>query len=195
MRIIAQDVASSVREAQKVWGWYLALGIILILTGIYAIYAGEAATLASVIVLGAVLTIAGIAQVIGAFMARGAGHVILALLVGILDIVVGLLLLQHPGAGALTITLLLAALFVFGGIYRLVMALWLRFPQYAWVALGGALSFILGLLLWFQWPSSATWLLGFIVGVNFIFAGVMWSALALTLRNMKVPPTAQTASA
>jgi uncharacterized membrane protein HdeD (DUF308 family) len=185
MRTIAQDVGASLREAQKAWGWYLALGIVLILTGVYAIYAGEAATIASVIVLGVVLTIAGIAQTIGAFMARGAGHVILALLVGILDIVVGLLLLQHPAVGALTVTLLLAALFVFGGIYRFVMALWLQFPQYGWVALSGGLSFILGLLLWFQWPSSAAWFLGFVVGLNFIFAGVMWSAVALRLRSAK----------
>ena len=195
MRAIAQDVTNSVREHQKAWGWYLALGIILILTGIYAIYAGEAATLAAVIVLGAVLTVAGIAQVIGAFMARGAGHVILTLLVGILDIIVGLLLLQHPGIGALSITLLLAALFVFGGIYRIVMALWLQFPQYGWVALSGALSFIVGVLLWFQWPTSAAWLIGFLVGINLIFAGAMWCGLALMLRNMKLPSTTQTASA
>lgn len=117
-------------------------------------------------------------------MARGAGHVILALLVGVLDMVVGLMLLQHPGIGALTITLLLAALFVFGGIYRFVAALWLQFPQYGWVALGGLLSFVLGVLLWTQWPISATWFIGFAVGVNFIFAGVTWSGLAWRLKSL-----------
>jgi uncharacterized membrane protein HdeD (DUF308 family) len=184
MRTIAEGAASSVRDAHKAWGWYMALGVILVLTGIYAIYAGEAATLASVIVLGLVLTIAGVAQVIGAFMARGAGHVILALLVGVLDIVVGIMLLQHPGIGALTITLLLAALFVFGGIYRFVAALWLQFPQYGWVALSGVVSFILGVLLWAQWPLSATWFIGFAVGVNFIFSGVAWAGLAWRLKTV-----------
>jgi uncharacterized membrane protein HdeD (DUF308 family) len=182
MRQIAADVAGSINEAHKLWGWYLTLGIALILLGIYALWAETFATLASVIALGTVLTIAGIVQLIGAFMARGAGHVILLLLAGALDIIVGLMLLQHPVAGALTITLLLAAVFVFGGIFRFVSALWLQFPQYGWVAASGAISFILGVLLWIQWPVSAFWFIGFVVGLNFIFAGIAWSSLGLKLK-------------
>ena len=153
MRQIAWDVA----EAHRQWGWYLALGILLILVGAYAIYAEGLATLASVYALGIVLLIAGVAQIISAFMARGAGHVILLLLVGFLDLFVGLALLQHPEAGALTVTLLIAALLIFGGIFRFVSALWLQFPNYGWVAASAAITFILGLLVWWQWPTSAYW--------------------------------------
>src|SRR6516225_257839 len=141
MRQIAWDVA----EAHKQWGWYLALGVLLILVGAYAIYAEGLSTLASVLALG-------------------------------------IALLQHPGVGALTITLLLGALFMFGGIFRFVSALWLQFPNYGWVAGAGVLSFILGLLLWIQWPTSAFWFIGFAVGLNFIFAGIAWSSLALRLK-------------
>jgi uncharacterized membrane protein HdeD (DUF308 family) len=137
-----------------------------------------------------VLLIVGVAQIIGAFMARGAGHVILLLLVGILDVVVGLMLLQHPGMGALTLTLLLAALFVFGGIFRFITALWLQLPNYGWVAVSAVITFILGVLLWLQWPFSATWFIGFAVGVNFIVAGIAWLALALQLRRLPVPAKA-----
>lgn len=184
MRTIAEDAAALVTQAHKVWGWYMALGVFLILVGFYAIYAGAAATLASIMLLGVVLMVAGVAQVIGAFMARGTGHIILALLVGVLDIVVGLMLMQHPGAGALTITLLIAALLVFGGLYRFIAALWLQFPQYGWVAFNGIMSFILGVLLWIEWPVSAAWFIGFVVGLNFIFAGVAWAAVAWRLRSI-----------
>jgi uncharacterized membrane protein HdeD (DUF308 family) len=180
MRQVAWDVAAAHRQ----WGWYLALGVILILVGIYAIYSEGLATLAAVFAFGVVLLIAGVAQIVGAFMARGAGHVILLLLVGILDIIVGFALLQHPTIGALAITLLLAALFLFGGIFRFVSALWLQFPNYGWVAFSGAVSFILGILLWIQWPVSAFWFIGFAVGVNFIFAGIAWSSLGLKLRAL-----------
>ena len=183
MRAIADDVAGAVQETRKEWGWYLALGIVLVLTGVFAIMSGTGATLASVIVVGAVLCVAGIAQVISAFMARGAGHVVLLLLVGGLDVIVGWMLVQHPGAGALTITLLLAALFVFGGIFRFVSALWLQIPGYGWAAFSGIVSFILGIMLWAQWPVSATWFIGFAVGLNFIFAGVSWSTIAFKLKN------------
>lgn len=184
MRTIAADVAGSIQQAHKMWGWYLALGILLILVGVYAILYGEAATIASIIVLGAVLLIAGIAQIIGAFMTRGAGHVILFLLVGVIDIIVGWMLLQHPGVGALTLTLLLSVLFVFGGIFRFVAALWLQFPHYGWVAFSALVTLVLGVLLWISWPVSGLWFIGFAVGVNFIFAGVGWSAMAWKLRTV-----------
>lgn len=179
-----QQIASDVSTAHRQWGWYLALGILLILVGFYAIYAEGLATLASIFALGFVLLIAGVAQIVGAFMSRGAGHVILLLLVGFLDIIVGFALLQHPAIGALAVTLLLAALFLFGGIFRFVSALWLQFPNYGWVAFSGVISFILGLLLWMQWPVSAFWFIGFAVGLNFIFAGIAWSALALKLKAL-----------
>ena len=179
-----QQIASDASTAHRQWGWYLALGILLILVGFYAIYAEGLATLASVFALGIVLLIAGVAQIVGAFMSRGAGHVILLLLVGFLDIIVGFALLQHPAIGALAVTLLLAALFLFGGIFRFVSALWLQFPNYGWVAFSGVISFILGLLLWMQWPVSAFWFIGFAVGLNFIFAGIAWSALALKLKAL-----------
>ncbi|HTA55126.1 MAG TPA: HdeD family acid-resistance protein [Candidatus Acidoferrales bacterium] len=183
MNALAANIAESVQTAHKNWGWYLALGIALVLAGIYAIYEDTAATTASVIVIGAVVFIAGILQLAGAFLARGAGHVIILLLVGALDIIVGLMLLQHPTAGALTITLLLAALFVFSGIYRFVAALWLQFPYYGWAAFSGLVSLALGVLLWMQWPISGFWFIGFAVGVNFIFAGIAWSSLALKLKT------------
>ena len=179
-----RQLASDLGTAQRLWGWYLALGILMIVVGFYAIYAEGLATLASVVALGFVLLIAGVGQIAAAFMARGAGHVILLLLVGFLDIIVGLALLQHPTINALFITLLLAALFLFGGAFRFVSALWLQFPNYGWVAASGAISFILGVLLWAQWPISAFWFIGFAVGLNFIFAGIAWSSLGLKLKAL-----------
>lgn len=179
-----KQIAMDVEAAHRQWGWFLALGILLIVVGIYAIYAEGLATLASVVAIGFVMLIAGVGQIVGAFMARGTGHVILLLLVGILDIIVGYALLQHPTIGALAITLLLAAVFIFGGIFRFVSALWLQVPNYGWVAVSGVISFILGLLLWMQWPISAFWFIGFAVGLNFIFAGIAWSSMALRLKSL-----------
>lgn len=178
MAQIIQDAA----QARKDWGWYVALGVLLILVGIYAIWAEGVATLASVFALGIVLVIAGVGQLFAAFMSRGAGHVVLLLLVGVLDVIVGLMLLEHPVGGALVVTLLLAALLVFGGVFRFVSALWLQFPNYGWVALSGVLSTILGILLWAQWPVSAIWFIGFVVGLNLIFAGISWTWLGWRLK-------------
>jgi uncharacterized membrane protein HdeD (DUF308 family) len=171
-------------KAREIWGWYLVLGIILIVVGCYAIWAESIATLASVVLLGALVFVAGIAQVLGAFVVRGAGHVILVLLIGALDVFVGFVLMQHPGLGALAITLFLAALLTVGGIYRFVAALWLRIPHSGWIVVSGFLSFVLGILLWLEWPSSAFWFIGLAVGVNFIMAGLAWCSLAWKLRTV-----------
>jgi uncharacterized membrane protein HdeD (DUF308 family) len=183
MESSARELTVAAPELRKQWGWCVALGALLVLVGIYAISSGTAATIASILVLGAAIFVAGIFQIAAAFAARGAGHVILALLTGVLDSVVGLMLVQHPGVGALTITLLLAALFVFGGLYRLVIALWLQFPHYGWVACSGLVTFALGVMLWMQWPLSAEWFIGFAVGLNFIFTGIAWSTLGWKLKQ------------
>lgn len=179
---LISDVAGSVQAVRNQWGWYLTLGIVLIAAGILAIIYQGTATGASVVVFGALLLIAGVVQLIAAFQSRGAGHVILLLLVGVLDIVVGWMLMQHPEAGALTLTLLLAALFVFTGIYQFIAALWLQLPNYGWYAFSGVISFILGVLLWAQWPISALWFIGFSVGLYLIFGGIAWVAFAMRIK-------------
>ena len=52
------------------WGWLLALGILMIILGIFAIGAPVVATLAFQVVLGWILVIGGIAEGIHAFMAQ-----------------------------------------------------------------------------------------------------------------------------
>ena len=43
------DVVRPIEHAHKMWGWYLALGIVLVALGAYCIYAETAATVASVV--------------------------------------------------------------------------------------------------------------------------------------------------
>jgi len=179
---ILSNVEAHVDEVRKSWGWFLALGIILILVGAYCIWAEMAATLASMVVLGAVLIVAGVVRLISVFMARSIGYGILLLLAGIFELIVGLILIEYPAIGALTITLFIAILLIVGGVFRFFSALWFRMPQYEWVAFSGIASLILGILLWVQWPVSALWFIGFAVGVSLIFDGVAWTSLAVRLR-------------
>jgi uncharacterized membrane protein HdeD (DUF308 family) len=65
----ALSIATS--ELRKQWGC-AALGILLVLTGIYTIVSGTAATIASILILGATIFVAGIVQIAGAFAERGA---------------------------------------------------------------------------------------------------------------------------
>lgn len=53
------------------WGWLLALGIVWIILGSFAIVIPFAATLALELVLGAIFAAGGIAQTVQAFRCRG----------------------------------------------------------------------------------------------------------------------------
>ncbi|HEV3153710.1 MAG TPA: HdeD family acid-resistance protein [Candidatus Baltobacteraceae bacterium] len=183
MSTFMADVNASMSAVRKEWGWFLALGIALVVLGVAAVAYQGHSTIAAVIALGAIMIAAGIFQLALTFQAHGAGHVVLYLLLGALDVVVGFALIQHPVAGALLVTLVLSVYFLIGGIYRVIYALWLQFPQYGWVAFSGLLMAVLGVMLWAQWPISAAWFIGFAVGINFIFVGVSWIALAISARR------------
>lgn len=180
---IMSGLESQVTEARRSWGWFVALGIVLILVGAYCIWAEIAATLAAIVVLGAVLIVAGVVRLLSIFTARSFGYGILLLLAGIFELIVGLILIEHPGLGALTITLFVAMLLLVGGVFRFFSALWFRMPHYGWVAFSGLVSVVLGILLWAQWPFSALWFIGFAVGVSLIFDGAAWTSLGLRLKS------------
>jgi uncharacterized membrane protein HdeD (DUF308 family) len=184
MNTVVGDIKAGIHAAHDAWGWYLALGILQIVIGAFAIYYEGTATLASVIALGIMFAIAGIAQIVIAFQSRNAGHLVLYLLFGALEIFVAFSLIRYPVMGTLTLTLLIAIYLMFGGVFRIIYALWAQFPQYGWAIFSGIVSVILGLLLWNQWPTSALWFIGFAVGLSFIFAGIAWCVLAFRLKSL-----------
>jgi uncharacterized membrane protein HdeD (DUF308 family) len=170
-------------EIRKNWGWFLALGIVQIVAGIFAVGFAFSATLASVVTLGALLLIAAGAQTAAAIFARDWGGFFLFLLLGILYTVAGVLTLQHPLAAAEGLTLMLATAFLVGGVFRIVVALVERFPSRGWVLVNGIITVLLGIAIWRQWPDSGLWVLGMFVGIELIVTGITWSVLAVGVRN------------
>lgn len=184
MSTILGNIKAEVEKVHHEWGWFLALGIGLVALGVFCVIYEGLATLASIAALGTILILAGIAQLVLVFQARNAGHVILYLLFGILALLVGFSLIKYPVAGTLTVTLLLAAYLVFSGIFRTVYALWSQLPGYGWAIFSGIISFVLGAMLWAQWPITALWFIGFAVGIDLIFAGISWSMFAFRLKSL-----------
>lgn len=162
------------------WGWLLALGILMLILGVLLIGAPMVATLAVQIFLGWILLIGGIAQGIHAFMVREWRGFMLELLSGILYLVVGILLLNNPVQGALALTLVLAIFLVVEGIFKIVMGFQVRgHDGWVWLVASGVLSLILGAMIWSEWPSSALWVIGLLVGIQLLFTG--WSLIMLAL--------------
>jgi uncharacterized membrane protein HdeD (DUF308 family) len=162
------------------WGWLLALGILMIILGVFAIGAPVVATIAFQVMLGWLLVIGGIAEAIHAFMAQSWRGFLFELLSAILYVVVGVLLLINPVLGAAALTLLLAVFLVVEGIFKIIMALRVRDHRgWGWLLASGVLSLILGAMIWAQWPASGLWVIGLLVGIQLLFTG--WSLVMLAL--------------
>lgn len=169
------------------WGFLLAAGVCLILVGLAAIGSSLVATLATVVVFGIQLLVGGILQFVASFWARGWKGFSLHLLAGIVCLIGGVFLIDHPVAGALGLTLLIAAGLLVSGLLRVTLALTERFEGWDLMLLSGAVSLLLGLAIWRQWPLSGLWAIGLFVGIEFLFSGLSWVRLALIVRAVRPP--------
>jgi len=175
-----------IEELRHKWGWFLALGIVLLLLGIGALAMTPVATLAAVMVLGWLMVFSGIFETVHAFQVHRWGGFFLHLIGGVLGILIGLLIVTHPAAGALAWTLLFASFFTVIGLFRLIAAIRLRSPNWGWSAFDGAITLLLGILLWAEWPWSGLWFLGLSVGISLVLRG--WSYVMLAFAIRKSPP-------
>jgi uncharacterized membrane protein HdeD (DUF308 family) len=172
------------------WWWFLLLGALLVLGGIVALAYPLVTSVSVTIVLGATLFIAGLAMIISSFWTGNWSAFLVQLLIGILYLVVGVLTMESPGEATGALTLLVAAMFIVAGIFRIVAAVTIRFPQWGWVVLNGALALILGVLVYKQFPESATWLVGTLFGIDLMFNGWSYVMLGLQVRNTKLTEAA-----
>ena len=183
---IPQESTAVFRAAdlERNWRWLLALGIVWIVLGSFAIVMPFAAALALELVLGAIFVIGGLAQGFQAFHGRNDGAFMLHLFGGLLAVVLGGLLLFFPLEGVLTLTLLLSAFFIAEGAVKLLWAFQHRsLSSWRWVLFSGLLGIAAGLLIWFVWPGSALWALGLVVGIELIFSGWAMAMLAVAARR------------
>lgn len=185
---MTNGLREGLEQVRRNWGWYLALGALLIVLGVIALSFPLLTELATMVFFAWLLIISGVAQGVLAFQVRNWGGFFLHLLGGILEVIVGILVLRAPVQAILVITLLLAAYLLVGGLFRLTAPLILRFPGAGLIALGGFISVVLGIMVASEWPSSALWFIGICVGVDLIFHGVSLISFALAARRLPTAP-------
>ncbi|MEA2923828.1 MAG: hypothetical protein QOD25_950 [Alphaproteobacteria bacterium] len=164
------------------WGWFLAFGIALVLLGVLAIVRSVAATVVSMLFFGWLLLFAAGIEVVQAIMVgKWAGlfqHWLSAALFGVL----GALIIWRPMVTAEILTLLIGAFFLVAGAFQLITPFVISLPEWGWHALNGLITFVLGILILAQWPVSGLWVIGLFLGIELVFYGAAWVAVALRLR-------------
>ena len=184
MSKISDGFLRGVEEVGKSWGWFLVLGILLMILGVMCIGKAQTATAFSILVLGWVLAISGVFWLVGAFRALNWQGFFLYLLNAIIRGVAGYLLLSHPDAGAAGVTMVLAVLFFVGGLFRAVGASLIQFPRWGWTVFAGLVSVALGVFLLSTWPAATTYFIGIVIGVDLIFDGAALTGFAAAIRGL-----------
>ena len=98
--------------------------------------------------------------------------------------VIGILILWRPLVTAEILTLLMGAFFLVAGLFQLITPFVISLPDWGWHTLNGLITLLLGILVLAQWPVSGLWVIGLFVGIELVFYGVAWIALALDLRSL-----------
>jgi uncharacterized membrane protein HdeD (DUF308 family) len=171
-------------ELDRKRGWYLALGVFLVLLGVIASYMAVATTMLSVVFLGWILLAAGASMVILSFLTGKWSGFLLTLAAGVLSIIAGIATLSNPVSGAVAITLMIGTILIAAGIYRTIASVVMRIPYWGWAALSGIVAFALGAMLVKGWQSTSLWFLGLAIGIDLILHGFSWIMFSRRIHDL-----------
>jgi uncharacterized membrane protein HdeD (DUF308 family) len=165
-------------------GWVIALGVISVIGGLIALSSVVTATLVAVLVVGAVMIVSGVTEVINAVQVQGWGKSLLWGALGFLYIISGLIVLNNPFVAAKLLTLVLSGALIASGILRIRLAFHLKSEApWVWVAVSGALTILLGLMIFSGWPLTGFYALGMLLGIDLVLSGAGWIATGLALKR------------
>jgi len=175
---------AGLERVRKSWGWFLVIGILLMMLGGVCVVKAQTATTFSILALGWVLVISGVLWLVNSFYAFSWHGFFLYLLNAIIRGVTGYLLIRHPDAGAEGVTMLLAALFIVGGLFRATGASVIQFPRWGWVVFSGLVSLALGIYLMTIWHTASIFFVGMIIGIDLIFDGAALVGFASAIHSL-----------
>jgi uncharacterized membrane protein HdeD (DUF308 family) len=182
------DMQQAVRDTARLhWRLFLAQGVIMTILGVLAVIWPQISTVAVDVYVGWLFLFSGIVGLASMFLAPTVHAFLWMLLTAALSLFVGVMLLWHPTEGAVSLTMVLTAFFIVEGIVQIVASLSYRdvFPEsWGWMLASGIADLILAALIIKGWPSTATWALGLLVGINLITSGVAVVMVAMAGKSL-----------
>ena len=179
---ILDEVPSSAMRNK--WGWFVALGILLLICGGIALGNLFLATVASVYYVGMLMLIGGIVHLAHAFQVRGWEHILFWVLSGLLYTIAGVLAFANPLLASEALTLFLAIALLIAGTFRVWVGRKLK-PErgWVWIVISGLATAAAGIAIAVGWPVNSLWILGLFLALDLIFQGWTLVAFGLVLRR------------
>ncbi len=161
-------------------GWSL----VMIALGILAVVLPSAASVGVSVVVAWIIILTGVAYLAYAFAAQGAGSFLWRMLIGVVYVAGGGYLAFHRGIAVESLTLVVAAVFFLEGVLEIAAFFQLRALSGAgWILFDGILALVLAYVIYRPWPSSSTWAIGTLVGINLIVSGIAGLMYSVAVRK------------
>jgi uncharacterized membrane protein HdeD (DUF308 family) len=181
----ATATLNAAENIRKHSGWFIALGIVFLIGGVFAIAMPFIAGLTATVVFAIVLVWIGIMQLIQAWSVKSWGGFAWQLIIGLVLLVGGIYIWANPVLGAAAFTLVMAAVFIAKGVFQVIMAFRVRpHSGWGWILTAGILAIIVGAIIWINWPVSTAWAIGTLAGISLIFTGWSYIMVSMTARQI-----------
>lgn len=168
---------------KKFLNFVLLEGIILTVLGIGMLMLPKITSLTFGLMVCIGFFVYGIYKTINAFLTKNyTRHFILNIILGIMLAILGILLFMAPMFNLIIITSFIGMYFLLESISSTAFAIQTRKTLYLWwtnlfVAL---LQFIIGFIIILGLPATAFWVVGMLVGINFLIAGMIMISLFIS---------------
>jgi uncharacterized membrane protein HdeD (DUF308 family) len=182
----AAPLAASAASRHRVGPWFIAEGVLLIVLGVVAAALPGIAGVAAAVVFGWVLILAGLFGLTSLIGSREHAHLLWSIVSGVVALVVGALIVWAPLVGAVTLALFIAAYLLIDGLALAGLAWDQRgrgAGRWLWLMVAGVIDVLLALLIVAFGPLSDAVLLGFVIGVDLIVAGIALAGMGLAARK------------
>jgi len=176
--------AGSIPELRHKWGWFVALGVLMLIAGVIAMLNLFLATVVSVLYVGALMLVSGIFEIVHAFGVKTWGRFAWWLGSGILYAAAGIVAFMNPILASSVLTLLLAVTLLAAGLIHI----WVGFehrsnPNWGWIVASGVVTALAGLIIAIGWPVNSLFILGIFLAFDLIFQGATLTAFGFALKR------------
>lgn len=174
--------------------WYTTRGIAMIVLGggiaILCLVAPNVYMLGEsyswIPVIGVVVILVGVFRCLDAFSTETAQGFLVNMQGGVLDVVVGTLVLFSINFEAENINLLIVGYMISQGIYRNILLSVAKVANPLSNRITGVISIVLGMLIWSDWPTSASWFVALSLSIDISFRGWALTVLASSMKKESV---------
>lgn len=173
--------------------WHLLRGASLFLLGLTSLWAA-AAFVAPPVAMEMLLIVAGAVTLVAVLRTKDSPDLASSLPPALIPLATGAYLLGFPSGQAPNLALVFAAYFTASGIAAIVLSVAHRrrlCRQWEWLVVSGVASLIMAVLILSGLPGPFTWMFGVLLGVEFMFGGSAFIALALALDEVQPGPFIQ----